>query len=255
MLVGRARAVFHLGGKFKIEALTRSQVIGGLLIQCKGIRASILVQYQRTVGCDNSLYILAYIILRHGIAGDVNLYGIPFNMIWLTVVESSGCDGFAKMQEIVSCAVRNDTESQRISTIGIAGGCAKAALHFYTLSIGGDIVVGIVVLRGGAVTVARQLSADPLSAHAGIAQMQLLPGDLRRVVSPVDGNGQAVAGRAAVAVAHRVAEGLRQGLVHAQGLHRAVGVVQGIGVGAVGRQGKAAVASSGVGLGFIDRGV
>ena len=58
-----------------------------------------------------------------------------------------------------------------------------------------------------------------------------------------------------MAVAHRVAEGFRQGVVDAQGLHRSQIVVQGVGVGAVGTEGKAAVLTGGSRLRHIGRGV
>ena len=65
--------------------------------------------------------------------------------------------------------------------------------------------------------------------------------DGRRIVGAVDGDGQGVGGRAAVAVADRVGKRIGGGFPHAEGLYGGQAVVQRIGVRSVGREGERAV--------------
>ena len=70
-----------------------------------------------------------------------------------------------------------------------------------------------------------------------------------RVVCPVDGHGQGICGRAAVSVGHCKGESVGEAFAHAQALHRGRGIVQGIGIVAVGVHVERAVLTGGIGLG------
>ena len=71
----------------------------------------------------------------------------------------------------------------------------------------------------------------------------------RRVVGSVNGDGERVGSRCAVAVRDGVGEGVGKRFPHAEPLDRGRGVVQRIGIGAVGIQRQGPVGSEGVGLG------
>ena len=64
-----------------------------------------------------------------------------------------------------------------------------------------------------------------------------------RVIGPVDGHGQGVGGCGAVIVGHREGKAVGQAFPHAQSLHRGQGIVQGIGIVAVGVHAERAVAA------------
>ena len=62
-----------------------------------------------------------------------------------------------------------------------------------------------------------------------------------QIIGAVDGQGQRIGGRASVAVGNREAEGVGELFTHAQALHRGQGIVQDVGVVAVGVHGELAV--------------
>ena len=71
----------------------------------------------------------------------------------------------------------------------------------------------------------------------------------RRIVGAGDGHGQSIVGRAAVIVGHRKGEGVGQTLAHAQTLHRRQGIIQNIGIVAVGVHAERAIQARRIGLG------
>ena len=74
-------------------------------------------------------------------------------------------------------------------------------------------------------------------------------GQRRRVVGPVDSHGQGIGGRSAVIVRHREGKGIGQAFTQTQSLHCGQGIVQGIGIVAVGVHLERTVTAGGIGLG------
>ena len=80
-------------------------------------------------------------------------------------------------------------------------------------------------------------------------------GDSGCVVGPADGHGQRIGGRTAVPVADRIGDGVGEGFAHAEGLYGGQAVVQDIGVGTIGVEGKGPVGSGRAALGDERNGV
>ena len=195
-----------------------------------------------------------------------------------------GADDFGNVVEVFSHGTRIDTANHR-RVVGAqdvhrngAGGAVGTG-HRHLVSVGGaadELVVrgiggvgpyAVGVDREGAVAVAagdvgerREGDCavdvgDGQRATGGedcVSLRQILHrrGDHCSVVAAVDGDGQRCAAGVSSGVGHCVGEGIGQRVARIQRLHRGVGVVHGVGVGAVAVQHDAAVAA---GLGHAQR--
>ena len=65
----------------------------------------------------------------------------------------------------------------------------------------------------------------------------------RPVIGPIDGDGERGGGGGAMLIRHRVGEAIRQAVADIQRLHRAIAIVEAVGIGAIGVQRHRAVAS------------